>query len=167
MTVQFTDGGTDRTIPDEAVLLAVDSVTGKAVRSISTNGIVHTLIAEQRASSLMVTGTAAVNTGLTGTLPAPGAGLFQYITSVQIVKLYAATGTASAAGVIITSTNLPGAPAWTTEQAAQGVGNAVTVVNLVPRTPIKAAVANTAVTFVAPAQLETIWRMNVSYFTGA
>lgn len=125
----------------------------------------YPLPVKDHASDLMVTATAAVNTACTLTLPAPAAGLFQYITDIEIVKLYAATGTPSAAGVIITSTNLPGNPAWTTEQIAGAVGTCVEVVKLTPTTPLKASVAATPVTIVCPQQLETIWRVNVTYFT--
>jgi hypothetical protein len=119
-------------------------------------------------SQLHVTATAAVNTGSTCTLPAAGAGLFHYITAVQLVKLYAVVGTASAAGVIITSTNLPGNPAWTTEQAAGTLGTAPKVIdNNYTGNPLKSSVANTATTFVAGAQAQTIWRWNVSYYVGA
>jgi len=123
-------------------------------------------VAEIRAATLHVTATAAVNTALTLTLPAAGAGLFHYITSIQWVKLYAVIGTANAAGVLITSTNLPGNPVWTTEQAAGTLGTAPVVINYQPTTPLKSSVANTATTIVAPLQAQTIWRGNVSYFVG-
>lgn len=123
-------------------------------------------VAEIRAATLHVTGTAAVNTALTITLPAAGAGLFHYITSIQWVKLYSVVGVANAAGILITSTNLPGNPVWLTEQAVINAGLAPVVINYQPTTPLKSAVANTATTIVAPLQLQTIWRGNVSYFTG-
>ncbi len=124
-------------------------------------------IADMRASTLMVTATGLVNAAVTATLPAPAAGLFNYITSIQVMKLYSVLGVAAGAGVIITSTNLPGTPAWTTPPAAGAVGTVVMVVDLVPATPLRAAAAATAVTIVAPAQLQTIWRINVSYFQAA
>jgi len=130
-------------------------------------------MAEIRAATLHVTGTAAVNTALTITLPAAGAGLFHYITSIQWHKLYSVIGVANAAGILITSTNLPGNPVWTTEQVAGGAagsagtaGSVVQVIDYQPTTPLKSSVANTATTIVAPLQLQTIWRGNVSYFTG-
>lgn len=124
------------------------------------------VIAEMRAATLHVTGTAAVNTALTITLPAAGAGLFHYITAIEWVKLYSVVGIAAGAGVIITSTNLPGGPAWTTEQLASPAGTVVRVIDYHGITPLKSLVANTATTIVAPLQLQTIWRANVSYFTG-
>lgn len=132
---------------------------------LKAGGIVE-LKANSMASTLMVTATAAINTAVTLTLPA-AAGLFHYITAIQVQKLYGVVGVAAGAGVIITTTNLPGTPAFTTEQVAGAAGTVVTVVNFVPATPLKSSVANTATTIVAPAQLETIWRINVSYYTGA
>jgi len=122
---------------------------------------------EARAATLHVTGTAAVNTALTITLPAAGAGLFHYITSINWVKLYSVIGVAAGAGVLITSTNLPGNPVWTTEQLASPAGTVATVIDYKASTPLKSSVANTATTIVAPLQLQTIWRGNVSYFTAA
>ena len=116
-------------------------------------------------SVLMVTGTAAVNTALTITLPAV-AGLFHYITSIQLMKLYNSIGVADGNGVIVTSTNLPGSPAWTTEQVAGTAGTIVTVINLILKAPLKSSVVSVATTLVAPVQLQTIWRANVTYFTG-
>jgi hypothetical protein len=124
------------------------------------------LNAEGRAATLHQTQTAAVNTAATATLPAAGAGLFHYIVSIELVKLYNVIGVAAGAGVIVTSTNLPGNPAWTTEQLASAAGTAARVIDYKTATPLKSLVANTATTFVAPAQLQTIWRWNISYFTG-
>lgn len=124
----------------------------------------HPLPTKQPTSDKMVTVTAAVNTAATLTLPAPAAGLFIHITDLEVVKLYAVIGVASGAGVIITSTNLPGNPAWTTEQIVGAEGSAPKVVKLTPTTPLKAAAAAVAVTVVAPMQLQTIWRINATYF---
>ena len=118
-------------------------------------------------ATLGVTGTAAVNTGVTATLAAPGAGLFHYITKIELIKLYSVVGVASGAGTIITSTNLVGNPAWTTEQRAGAAGDTITVINWEQTQPIKSSVANTVTTFVAPAQLQTIWRWNIQYYIGA
>lgn len=120
---------------------------------------------EARASTLWVTATGAVNTAVTATLPAPGGGLFHYITRIEVVKLYSVIGVAAGAGVIITSTNL-GGPTFTTQQLASAAGTAVTVVDWTPATPHRAA-ASMASTIVCPAQLQTIWRINISYFTAA
>jgi hypothetical protein len=114
------------------------------------------------AAPLHVTGTAAVNTALTVTLPAVG-GKFHAIVAIELVKLYSVVGVAAGAGVIVTSTNLPGNPAWTTEQLASAAGTAVKVIDRAFPNPLRAAVAGVVTTLVAPAQLQTIWRWNVSY----
>jgi len=115
-------------------------------------------------ADLWVTATAAVNASSTCTLPAPPAGQNHYITRIELVKLYAVVGTASAAGVIVTTTNLPGNPSFTTEQAAGALGTAPKVISMDFDPPIKSSVAGTATTFVAPAQAQTIWRWNVIYY---
>lgn len=122
----------------------------------------------EKASTLHVTATAAVNTACTLTLPAAGSGLFHYITMIQVTKLYNVVGVAAGAGVIVTTTNMPGNPAFTTEQLASPAGTATKVVDIsYGGNPIKSSVANTATTIVCPQQLQTIWRVNVSYYTGA
>lgn len=126
--------------------------------------LAYPLPIKQPVSNKMVTVTAAVNTQAILTLPAPAAGLSIHITDLEIVKLYAVIGIASGAGVIITSTNLPGNPAWTTEQITSIAGTVTKVVKLTPTTPLKATAAAAAVTVTAPAQLETIWRINATYF---
>ena len=143
----------------EAPLVAGSAIIGQLIANQSV------ITSDIRASTLHVTAT--VNVGATASLPAPATGLFHYITSVQLVKLYSVLGVASGAGVVITSTNLAGGQAWLTEQAAGAVGTAVRVIDYQPTTPLKVAAAATATTFVATAQLQTIWRWNVSYFTAA
>jgi hypothetical protein len=145
----------------------IAAVKAASALAVATDPALVVQHAPQRAdaSTLAVTATAAVNTALTLTLPAAAAGLFHYITSIQIVKLYSVVGVAAGAGVLITTTNLPGNPVWTTEQLASAAGTATTVVNLVPATPLKSSVAATATTIVAPQQLQTIWRINVTYYT--
>jgi hypothetical protein len=118
-------------------------------------------------ANLWVTATAAVNTGVTCTLPAPGANLFHFIIGIELVKLYAVVGTASAAGSIVTTTNLPGNPSFTTEQAAGALGTAPKVISWWPAVAIKSLTANTATTLIAPAQAQTIWRWNVIYYLGS
>ena len=161
-TLPVTNAGTFAV--QAAATLAAE--TTKVIGTVNLAATPLPAIAEIRAATLHVTATAAVNTAITATLPAAGVGLFHYITSVQLVKLYAVVGVAAGAGVVLTSTNLPGTPAWTTEQAAGVAGTAPTVIVYEPTTPLKSAAANIATTFVAPAQLQTIWRWNISYFTG-
>lgn len=144
------------------LIVAGAAIDPRAIRALLATDLVN--IAEQRASLLHVTNTGAVNAAVTATLPAV-AGQFHYITSIQLVKLYNVIGVAAGAGVIVTSTNLPGNPAWTTEQLASPAGTAPLVIDYQPATPLRSAVVNTNTTLVAPVQLQTIWRWNVSYFT--
>lgn len=123
-------------------------------------------VAELRASTTVNSSTAAVNTALTATLAAAGAGLFHYITSIIVEKLYSVVGVAAGAGVVITSANLGGL-AWTTEQLASVAGTVARVVDYRPTTPLKSAVANTNSTVICPVQLQTIWRITVTYFIAA
>ena len=161
----ITDGGNNGPAAVKPANIAAVAADPALVVALSPNSVIPT--AEQRAATLHVSATAAVNTAVTASLPAPAAGLFHYITSIQVVKVYNALGVAAGAGVVVTSTNLPGAAAWITEQAAGAVGTAVTVISYQPTTPLKASVAATISTVAAPAQLQTIWRINVSYFTAA
>lgn len=148
-----------------AALIGQKAMAASLPVTLASDQSILPVVSEQRAATLHVTGTAAVNTGVTVSLPTAGAGLFHYITAIHVVKLYSVIGVAAGAGNIITSTNLPGNPAWTTEQLASPAGTAVTVLDYKPTTPLKSSVANTATTIVCPVQLQTIWRVNVSYFT--
>lgn len=115
---------------------------------------------------LHVTVTAAANTGATVTLPAAGAGLFHYITSIQLYRnaTGAVTGNAT---LVITSTNLPGNPAWSVGNAMIAGGTQADLV-YEPNNPLKSSVANTATTIVMPAPgLLCLYRGNVSYYVGA
>lgn len=116
-------------------------------------------------ANLVVTATAAANTGVTLTLPAV-AGLFHYITRIEISR----TATAALAGtatLVLTTTNLPGSLAFS-------VGNAMVAggtqrdyeINM--SHPLKSSVANTATTIVAPVPgAAVLWRITVFYYTGA
>lgn len=115
-------------------------------------------------SALHATATAAVNTAVTLTIPAV-AGMFHYLTSLRIERLYSLLGVAAAAGNNVTSTNLPGSSIWTFGQAALIQGT-VEVVNDKYCPPRRSTAAGTNTTIVAPAQLQTIWRISADYFIG-
>lgn len=117
-------------------------------------------------STLAVTITAAAAAGATLTLPAPGAGLFHYITSLTIVR-NATAALAGTATLVITSTNLPGALAWSVGNA-MNAGGTQPDVYLAPTTPLKSSVANTATTVVMPAPgAAVLWRAVATYYIGA
>jgi hypothetical protein len=144
-------------------------VSGSIVVTARASRADAVIYAKPLPSTLIQTATAAVNTGATATLPAAGAGLFHYITRIELIKLYNVIGVAAGAGVIITSTNLASTnPSWTTEQNLSAAGTVARVIDLsFCGNPLKSLVANTATTFVAGAQLQTIWRWNVMYYVGA
>lgn len=147
--------------PFETATLAVSGTVTAAQGAAGTSAW---LVSGAQPSVLRVTAVGAVNTAVTATLPAV-VGEFHYITHLKLTKGYSVLGVAAGAGVTITSTNLPGNPAWSTEQVAGAVGTRVQVIWEEPTTPFRSSVANTATTFVAPAQLQTIWRWNVVYYT--
>lgn len=108
-----------------------------------------------------VTVTAAVNTLTTLTLPAPGAGLRQYLTSVQVVMYSTAARTGNATPVLVTPTNLP---ALTLTFPSAGAVGTITEQKFEWPKGLKATNANTNVTVVGPATTNVIWRMNATYF---
>jgi hypothetical protein len=113
-----------------------------------------------------VTVTAAANTIATCTLPAPGVGLFHYITYLHAAR-NATAALAGSATLIITSTNLPGTPAWSVGNAMVAGGSQVDI-DMQPSSPLKSLVANTATTIVMPAAgLAVLNRINCSYYVGA
>lgn len=118
---------------------------------------------DARAATLAVTGTAAAGTGVTVTLPAPAAGLFHYITRINIVKYASVATVGAAAPTVVTSTNLAGSLAWTLPTAL-AVGTQYET-DVEPASPIKSAVAATATTIVAAALASIIYRITVYYYT--
>jgi hypothetical protein len=67
-----------------AVLIGQKAMASSLPVVLASDQSVLPAVAEQRASTLWVTATGAVNTAVTLTLPAAGAGLFHYITSIQV-----------------------------------------------------------------------------------
>lgn len=120
-------------------------------------------INELRASTLAVTGTAASGTALTITLPAVAA-QFHYITSIDIVLYSAAARTGAAAPTVVTTTNIPGAVAFTFSTA--GAIGTTDGQKLISVTSLKSTTVNTATTIVCPIAAGGIWRITATYFTG-
>jgi hypothetical protein len=112
--------------------------------------------------AVSVTGAAAAQ--VIATLPAPGAGLFHYITRINIIAYASAARTGAATPVVVTSTNLPGGLSWTTPTAMAIGTQYETDIQL--SGPLKSSAANVATTIVAPATSSVIWRINVVYYTG-
>lgn len=118
-------------------------------------------------STLAVSATAAVNTNAVATLPAAGAGLFHYLTSIQITRANTSAAIVGSASLVYTTTNLPGSLAWTVGNA-MAIGGQQIDVALTPVTPLKSSAANTATTITAVAAGATaLARVNVTYYIGA
>lgn len=110
---------------------------------------------------ISITGVAAA--AVTATLPAV-ASQFHYIALIEIVKFFTAANVASATPLVVTTTNVPGALAFTFGQPLGTIGT--TDVHLyVPVAPIQSSVAGTSTTIVCPATAGIIWRVNIAYYT--
>ena len=112
---------------------------------------------------LVVTAVGAAAAAVTLTLPAPGAGLRQYLAYLSINRFASALLTAAAAPVTVTTTNLPGTLAFSlpADAAAQGT--------LYPwredfAYPLAGSAQNTAMTIVCPATTGVIWRVTAGYY---
>ena len=123
-------------------------------------------IKTREGAQLIATTISAANAIATLTLAAAGAGLFHYITGVEIVNVNP-TATAIAGSAVTlgyTSTNIPGAPAWTAGNAlAAGVEKVVE--RIVYPGGIKTTAAATPTTFVSPAiGVGGLCRITVTYY---
>lgn len=140
--------------------------SGNAVVTARASRADFAIYAKPIPSSLHVTVTAAANTGATITLPAPGAGLFHYITNIHLTR-NATAALAGSATLVVTSTNLPGSPAWSVGNAMAAGGTQLDL-DYRPTAPLKSSVANTATTIVMPVPgAAVLWRGNCSYYVGA
>jgi len=114
---------------------------------------------------LAVTTLSAANTTVTLTLPAAGAGLFHYITSVVVVRS-CTTAIVGTALLAYTSTNLPGTLAWSAGNAC-AVGSTNFDVDTKYLRPVKSSAANTATTIIAPAAgVAGLIRLTAYYHVG-
>ena len=130
-----------------------------------TNSPLNTSAAEQDPATLCVTATGAVSAAVTLTLPAV-AGLRHYIDSIHIVRSATAALTASATPVVVTTTNLPGSPAFTLGSDAAGIGiDKEARLDCGPE-GLAASVLGTATTVVMPVYTGVIWRATALYHLG-
>ncbi len=111
----------------------------------------------------LITGTAAAGSGVTLTLPAPGANRFIHITRVRITKFAAALLVAAAAPVTMTTTNIPSTPTFDFSAREEAQGTMQTL-DIQFANPMRSTTANTAVTFVCPATKNVIWRGEAEYY---
>ena len=113
-----------------------------------------------------VTSTAASGAALTLTVPAGGVGLFHYITKIVISKYCAAALTASAAPIIVTTTNLATTPSIDFKTLG-ALGDSERIELDFTGNPLKSTTANAATTIVCPIATGVIWKVNVFYYNGA
>lgn len=121
--------------------------------------------AQDRPSSLCVTGTAASGSGVTITLPNV-AGQFHYISSIRISAYNVAARTGGATPVVCTTTNIPGSLAFTFGSAG-AIGTTESQQVELGGNPLKSSVANTTTTIVCPATSNVIWRVTAFYQAAA
>lgn len=114
----------------------------------------------------MISATGAAAAGVTLTIPSGGAGLYNYLTSLQIVKFSTAALTAAATPVVVTSTGIIGTPSFSFPADVSAQGLIVEQRFEFPR-PVKGTAAATAMTIVCPATTAVIWRINASFYIGA
>jgi hypothetical protein len=151
-----TGGGAGVFAPIEARSAAVGNVGFE-------NGTIGALVnARQRAAIVKLTATAAIDTGVTLTLPA-AASVRAQICRIRISKFYgAAIAAAAAVPDIVTTTNLSGI-SWDTAHAVTAQGNIEQVV-VEPALPIEGDATATATTIVAPAVTGVIWKLEAEWF---
>lgn len=110
-----------------------------------------------------ITATGAAGAALTLTLPAAGAGLRHYLTYLSVNRFAAAALTAAATPVVITTTNLPGALAFSLPADAAPQGT-LSVLREDFAYPLASTAQNTATTIVAPLVTGVIWRLTAGYY---
>ena len=135
-----------------------------AIRS-DANRSLHPNVNDRASSSLLLTGTAAIGVALTLTLPAV-TGLRHYLDFIKISRFAGAVLTAAAAPVVVTTTNLPGAVAFSLPADAAAQGTIAETVLDFGGTGLAASAGGTATTIVMPATPNVIWRANCSYRLG-
>lgn len=111
----------------------------------------------------IATATGAASAAVTLTIASAGAGLRHYLTYLSIVRSASAALTASATPTVITTTNLPGALAFT-----MGLDGAAIGVDKIIREdfayPLATSALATATTIVCPAVTGVIWRVTAGYY---
>lgn len=145
----------------DAIPVDSESPVTRSIMTMQGNGISSNL----GVSDSSITATAAVGVAVTATVPAPAAGFFNYITGIDIYKYNTVTLTAVGTPILVSTTNIPGAPIFIfpTDAALQGTVNKDTI-NCI--TPIKSTTAASATAVACPATTGVIWRINIRYYVG-
>lgn len=146
-------------------LSAYTSGNVSAVINSEDTASINPYIRDQKASTLFVTGTAAVSTALNLSIPAVP-GLRHYIVRIAVVRSATAALTASATPVAVTTTNLPGPPVLTFGSDAAGIGIDKEQIIEFGSVGLAATAINTATTIACPLYTGVIWRVNIAYRLG-
>jgi hypothetical protein len=116
----------------------------------------------QRSCDAHVTVTADAAKAATLTLPGV-AGLFHYISRILIERHTSAALNAAATPTLVTTTNLPGARAFSIPADAAAQGQVYREV-VEPALPLKSSASGVATTIAAPRTANVIWRISVDYY---
>lgn len=146
----------------------------KAVLTAFTSGSATTVVAASLArfddfassgavASAAITNTAAAAAAVTLTLPAPGVGLRNYITNLEISKFASASLVAGATPVLVTTTNLPGPMVFSLPADAAAAGTLFSILKDFAY-PVQSTAQNTATTIAAPGTTSIIWRLSAQYY---
>ena len=99
-----------------------------------------------------INATAAVNTTVTVTIPAPPAGQYIYLCGIDITVSFDATGGTASTNVSFTSTNLgPSGNTWAWKTSWAGTASTTIAQPFTFTLPVRATSPGTAVTIVSPA----------------
>jgi len=105
-----------------------------------------------------VSTTAAASSGVTLTIAAAAAGLFNYLVYLEIILVVATTVTGAATPIAVTSTGITGTPTYYLANGTSAVvGALLDRIVMSPSNPIKGSAAATSMTFVAPVVTGAIW----------
>jgi len=126
---------------------------------------INPYVTDLKASTLIVSATAAVGLAVTATLPAV-VGLRHYIDRIDVVRSATAALTAAATPIIISTTNINGVVQLTMGQDGGGIGVDRTITLDFGSSGMAATATNTATTIVCPVYTGVIWRVNVAYRLG-
>ena len=136
--------------------------SGSAVFTLTASNTIQDQSLEADIAGLTVPATGTAGAAVTCTLPAVS-GLRHYITNIRVERIASALLIAAATPVIVTTTNLPGARAYSFPADAAPIGNLFEKVDNFGYA-LASSAQNTATTIVCPATTSTIWRVQVDYY---
>jgi hypothetical protein len=169
-TKDLATSATNATVPTNAIYIGTNTTTASPTYTTATMNALSTtvngdlrVIAKIKEADLTVTVTAATGVAATLTLPAAGAGLFHYITMLELEAYPTATVAGGATPIIVTSTNIAGTPSWNFS-SARTIG-VIQTRDIEFSLPLKSQTANTATTIVMPVAATVLWKAKVYYYT--